>query len=133
MHKTKKMNFCTFALFMNLRIAILDLYEGYPNQGMRCLRDIIWQWGEYHGYTVHVDEFEVRIRKEVPDLTYDIYISSGGPGSPLESEGSDWERAYFSWLRSVESWNNSPHIFPKKFVFLICHSFQLVCRDYRIA
>ncbi|RPD51933.1 type 1 glutamine amidotransferase [Paracnuella aquatica] len=118
---------------MNVRIAILDLYEGYPNQGMRCLRDIIRQWSEFHAHTVHVDEFEVRIKQEVPDLNYDIYISTGGPGSPIDSEGSDWERAYFGWLRSVESWNNNPHIAPKKFVFLICHSFQLVCRDYGIA
>jgi hypothetical protein len=40
----------------------------------------------------------VRQKNEVPDLTYDIYISSGGPGSPLDSIGSDWEAAYFSWL-----------------------------------
>lgn len=118
---------------MKLRIAILDLYEGQPNQGMRCLREIIGQWSEFHGHETHYDEFDVRLKNQVPDLSYDIYISSGGPGSPLDSEGSEWEKAYFSWLRSIESWNNSPHIFPKKFVFLICHSFQLVCRDYSIA
>lgn len=118
---------------MKLRFAILDLYEGQPNQGMRCLRDIIRQWGEFHGYEVHLDEFEVRQKKEVPDLSYDIYISSGGPGSPLDSEGSEWEGAYFGWLRRLETWNSNAASGSKKFVFLICHSFQLVCRDYGVA
>jgi homoserine O-succinyltransferase/O-acetyltransferase len=118
---------------MKIRIAILDLYEGQPNQGMRCLREIIRQWSEFHGYAAHFDEFEVRLKNEVPDLSYDIYISSGGPGSPVDSAGSEWEKAYFNWLHSVESWNAKPEVPSKKYVFLICHSFQLVCRHYSVA
>jgi GMP synthase-like glutamine amidotransferase len=116
-----------------LRVAILDLYEGLENQGMRCLREILNQFSEYHQLDLQKDEFEVRIKKEVPDLSYDIYISSGGPGSPLESEGSEWEAAYFNWLNKIEKYNaNEAHVI-KKQVFFICHSFQLVCRHYKIA
>ena len=39
-----------------LRIAILDLYEGQPNQGMRCIRQIIQEWGEFHSIPVSFDE-----------------------------------------------------------------------------
>ena len=116
-----------------IRIAILDLYEGQPNQGMRCLREIINQWGEFTGLEVEWDEFDVRLKNEVPDMTYDIFLSSGGPGSPLDSKGSEWEKAYFNWLEKVEVWNNNPAHKQKKFVFFICHSFQLVCRHYNIA
>jgi homoserine O-succinyltransferase len=116
-----------------LRIAILDLYEGQPNQGMRCIRQIINEWSEFHSIETSFDEFDVRQHKSVPDLSYDIYISSGGPGSPLESEGSEWEAVYFEWLKAVEDWNNDPQKLNKKFVFFICHSFQLVCRHYRVA
>lgn len=115
-----------------LRIAILDLYEGQPNQGMRCLRQIISEWSEFHGIQASFDEFDVRLQKQVPDLSYDIYISSGGPGNPLESEGSEWEKVYFNWLSEVENWNNDPRQVNKKFVFFICHSFQLVSRHYGI-
>jgi GMP synthase-like glutamine amidotransferase len=115
-----------------IRIAILDLYEGQPNQGMRCIREIINQWGEYHQYDVMWDEFDVRQKAEVPDMNYDMYISTGGPGSPLESAGSEWESAYFNWLTKVEQWNNDDTNTNKKFIFLICHSFQLVCRHYGI-
>ncbi|HEY1112432.1 MAG TPA: GMP synthase [Chitinophagaceae bacterium] len=116
-----------------IRIAILDLYEGQPNQGMRCLRDIITQWGEVHQLDVSWDEFDVRQQCRVPDMNYDIYLSSGGPGSPLDSEGSEWEAAYFTWLSNVENWNNDPANTVKKFVFFICHSYQLACRHYGIA
>lgn len=114
-----------------LRIAILDLYEGEPNQGMRCIRQIINEWGEFHCIDTTFDEFEVRQKKQVPDLSYDVYISSGGPGSPLDSEGSEWESTYFSWLSQIQEWNNSLNQ-NKKHVFFICHSFQLVCRHYGI-
>ena len=57
-----------------IRIAILDMYEGHVNQGMRCLREIINQWAEYNNYEVILDEFDVRLKLEVPDLSYDIYI-----------------------------------------------------------
>ena len=113
-----------------IRVAILDLYEGQPNQGMRCIRDLLTTWSSQHAMPLKFDEFDVRQKCEVPDLSYDIYISSGGPGSPLESEGSEWEAAYFNWLTRVEEWNNNPDCPPKKFVFFICHSFQLVSRHY---
>jgi len=75
----------------------------------------------------------VRLEQRVPDMGFDIYLSSGGPGSPLESEGSDWEKKYFDWLRQIEQWNNNPLEQEKKFVFFICHSYQLVCRHFQLA
>jgi len=117
----------------NLKVAILDLYEGQPNQGMRCIRELLDQYGSDHNIDVVYDEFEVRIRQEVPDLSYDIYISSGGPGSPLDSMGSEWEEVYFGWLSAVEQYNNDLNTSDKKHVLFICHSFQLVSRHYAIA
>jgi homoserine O-succinyltransferase len=115
-----------------LRVAILDLYEGFPNQGMRCLRDILHAFSRNNDIPMSVQEFDVRLKMEVPNLDFDIYISSGGPGSPLESEGSKWEAIYFNWLSGVERWNRDENEFPKKHVFFICHSFQLACRYYGI-
>ncbi len=116
-----------------IRVAILDLYAGAANQGMRCIREILQQYASNNQLALRWDEFEVRIKNEVPGTDYDIYISSGGPGSPLESEGSEWERHYFHWLQQVEKWNKNPARLIKKHVFFICHSFQLVCRHYKLA
>ncbi len=114
-----------------IRVAILDLYEGRENQGMRCIREILNQFGEYHGLDMYWHEFDVRLKHEVPSvMDYDIFISSGGPGSPLESIGSEWEKKYFEWLSAVEAWNKVSDT--GKHVFFICHSFQLACRHYEV-
>jgi homoserine O-succinyltransferase len=115
------------------KIAILDLNEGQENQGMRCLRDIVRHWSVENEYDVTVEEFNVRVNNEVPGTGFDIYISSGGPGSPLESVGTEWEKEYFNWLQKIEDWNNDENNFQKKHVFFICHSFQLICRNYGVA
>ena len=117
----------------SIRVAILDMNEGFANQGMRCIREILNQFGENNQLDLNWDEFDVRLKNEVPDLSYDIYISSGGPGSPLESEGSEWEKVYFGWLKKVEQWNDNAAHVQKKQVLFICHSFQLICRHYAIA
>ncbi len=116
-----------------IQVAILDLYEGVANQGMRCIREILNQYADSNNLDIHWDEFDVRLKNEVPGMEYDIYISSGGPGSPLESEGSEWEHQYFQWLHHVEKWNNDTANQQKKHVFFICHSFQLACRHYKVA
>jgi homoserine O-succinyltransferase len=116
-----------------VRVAILDMNEGKPNQGMRCIREILNQFGDANNLDLEWDEFEVRQQQQIPDLNYDIYISSGGPGSPLESEGSEWESVYFNWLDNVMGWNASEANVQKKKVFFICHSYQLVCRYLKIA
>lgn len=116
-----------------LRIALLDLYEGAKNQGMRCIREIVSQFGKSNEVNVILDEFDVRLKLNVPDTSYDVYISSGGPGNPLESEGSNWEKVYFNWLEQIERWNADADKVKKKYVFFICHSFQLVCRHWQLA
>jgi len=117
----------------HIHIAILDLYEGQPNQGMRCIRELLTQYGQTHQLNISWDEFDVRLKNELPDLSYDIYISSGGPGSPLDSEGSLWETQYFNWLETIEAYNNAPHNPVKKSVLFICHSYQLACRYFKVA
>lgn len=115
-----------------LRIAFLDLYNGVANQGMRCIREMLLQLRETQELEIDWDEFNVRQKNELPDLTYDIFISSGGPGSPLETEGAEWETIYFRWLQQIEQWNNEEENTRKKYIFFICHSFQLACRYYKI-
>ena len=115
-----------------VRIAILDLYEGRANQGMRCIREIIAEWSEANQLEVQCREFDVRLKNELPDTSFDIYISSGGPGDPLQSRFEDWDRAWSRWVDSMERWNNNPSNQQKKYIFFICHSFQLASRYFNV-
>lgn len=114
---------------MAIKIAILDLYEGTANEGMRSIRQLIEELIVDFHRPLKYDVFETRLTGEVPDLTYDAFISSGGPGSPLDSEGSYWESKYFGLMDAIHSHN---HANPdqKKHVLLICHSFQIYTRYY---
>lgn len=114
-----------------IRIAILDMYDNWANEGMRCIRQIVTRFLEQDGMEGSFEVFNVRANREIPDLEeFDIYISSGGPGSPLPSNAT-WERDYFNFIDALFAYNQT-HT-RKKFLFLICHSFQMVCRHLGIA
>lgn len=116
-----------------LRVALLDLNNGHPNQGMRCLRALLTASdGRFDGVRVVWDEFDVRQRGEVPDLSYDAFLSSGGPGSPYDGIDSAWEARYFAWLDALWHHNTTPGA-PPKTAFLICHSLQMAVRHFQLA
>jgi GMP synthase-like glutamine amidotransferase len=114
-----------------LRIAALDLYDGEANEGMRCIRQLLEQFKKESEYEVSYEVFDVRRNLEVPSTHFDGYISSGGPGSPLTSAGSTWEKLYFRLINDLLQNNKESE--RKKFLFLICHSFQIFCRYYGLA
>ena len=88
-----------------VRIAILDLYEGKANQGMRCIRAIIQEFARKNNVEIESREFDVRQKNELPNNSFDIYISTGGPGDPLISRFDDWDIAWCNWLNEMERWN----------------------------
>ena len=107
-----------------IHIAVLDLYEGSTNMGMDCIMDILNDWSKKHAITITIIVFDVRVKNELPDSSFDLYISSGGPGSPIDSKDLAWDIAYCDWLDQMYAL--------KKTVLLICHSFQLACRHFNI-
>lgn len=111
-----------------LKIAILDLYNGKPNEGMRCIKMLVNDFFKIEGLDGNFEIFDVRQKNEIPSIhDFDIFISSGGPGNPLP-EGHDWEPKYYSFLDSVFKNNTHFHKTGKgklKHLFLICHSFQM--------
>ena len=108
------------------KLAILDMYDGEPNQGMRCIQEIVKKFEKDY----HWEIFKVRDKAEVPDLNFDIYISTGGPGSPHDGDGH-WDKLYYNWLNQIWNWNlqNEEN---KKHVLFICHSFQMVCNHFKL-
>ncbi|KXK38802.1 MAG: GMP synthase [Bacteroidetes bacterium OLB9] len=119
-HKVKK------KMERKLRLAILDMNAGVPNQGMRGIRSIASMYSE----DFDIDEFDVRSKNEIPDLSYDVYISSGGPGNPLEGDGV-WDKAWYKLVGDLWAYNQENDQ-DKKFMFFICHSFQMVCNYFNL-
>ncbi|MGI4875360.1 MAG: type 1 glutamine amidotransferase [Janthinobacterium lividum] len=108
-----------------IRVAILDMYNNFPNEGMRCIHQLLHRTEAESGVTFAIDSFNVRAENAVPGLDYDIYISSGGPGSPLPTD-EPWEPLFFDFIDSFFAYNQTAE--QKKHLLLICHSFQLISR-----
>lgn len=113
----------------HFKVAILDLYAGHPNQGMRGIQELLDHYRTQHNISFTWDVFDVRGADKYPGTDYDIYISTGGPGSPVDSVDEDWDKHYFQLIEQLWEHNESGGK-PKKFVLFICHSFQLMCRHY---
>jgi homoserine O-succinyltransferase/O-acetyltransferase len=107
----------------SLKIAILDMYDNRTNEGMRCIQQLIRLVADQTGRDLAFEVFNVRAENHIPDLSYDVYISTGGPGVPLPL-GESWEAPFFSLIDALLTHNRTQAV--KKQVFLICHSFQLV-------
>ena len=115
----------------SLKVAVIDLYDNEANQGMRCIQDILNETDcNFPEIPIDYKIYESRYKNEVPDESYDIYISSGGPGSPFEGEGKVWEKDYFKLMDKIWA-NNQNHNDSQKHVFYICHSFQIMARYFK--
>jgi GMP synthase-like glutamine amidotransferase len=114
-----------------IKVAILDLYDGIANEGMRGFREILDRYKIKTGLNLSYEVFDVRKKVDIPGTDFDIYISSGGPGSPIDSEGTEWEKKYFQLIDKLEDINLS-NTSQKKYGFFVCHSFQLMCRKYNL-
>lgn len=107
-----------------IQVAILDMNDGNANMGINCLIDIVTTWGKRKKLLIQYQVFEVRKKQEIPSLNFDIYLSSGGPGSPIDSQHLNWDIKYTQWLNTI--------LKSKKLVLLICHSFQIACRHFNL-
>ncbi|SIT96581.1 GMP synthase-Glutamine amidotransferase [Epilithonimonas bovis DSM 19482] len=115
----------------DVRIALLDMNNNHPNQGMRNIKELAKAFQEQSDYDVSVDIFDVRYKAEMPKIEdFDIFISSGGPGNP-HREGYIWEGKYAKFLDTI--WQHNKDNDQKKYAFLICHSFQLAVIHFGIA
>src|SRR5687767_13560324 len=107
-----------------VRMAIMDMNNNHENMGIASIQRIADRFA-----IIEYEVFDVRHQKEVPGMDFDIYISSGGPGNPLEHE-TGWEEEYYSLMDKL--WQHNQKGKEKKYAFFICHSFQMICNHLKI-
>ncbi|AYN02180.1 type 1 glutamine amidotransferase [Chryseobacterium sp. 3008163] len=107
----------------DVRIALLDMNNNHVNQGFKNIKEISEAFKQQSEENISIKVFDVRFKNEIPNIEdFDIFISSGGPGNP-HREGFEWEDKFAIFLDSVYQYNQENET--KKYLFLICHSFQL--------
>ncbi|KQS92754.1 GMP synthase [Chryseobacterium sp. Leaf394] len=106
-----------------IRIALLDMNNNKKNQGFKNIREISESFKANSEEQISITTFDIRHLNEMPKLEdFDIFISSGGPGNP-HREGHEWEEKFANLLDGV--FNHNQNSADKKYMFLICHSFQI--------
>ncbi|CEJ69119.1 glutamine amidotransferase [Chryseobacterium oranimense G311] len=114
----------------DIRIALIDMNNNHVNQGFRNIKEISEAFQQSSEENVTIQTFDVRFKNEMPDINdFDIFISSGGPGNP-HREGFEWEDGYAAFLDAVLDHNQYNE--DKKYLFLICHSFQLASIHWKL-
>ncbi len=114
----------------DIRIALLDMNNNHVNQGFRNIKEISETFQQNSEENVIIKTFDVRFKDEMPEIgDFDIFISSGGPGTP-HREGFEWENRFARFLNTLFE-HNTYHE-DKKYLFLICHSFQLASIHWKL-
>jgi GMP synthase-like glutamine amidotransferase len=115
----------------DIRIALLDMNNNHVNQGFKNIKEISEAFKKSCiQENVSIETFDVRFKNEMPNVEdFDIFISSGGPGDP-HREGLEWEDKFATFLDNV--FEHNQYSDDKKYLFLICHSFQLASIHWKL-
>ncbi|MCY1662043.1 type 1 glutamine amidotransferase [Chryseobacterium sp. SL1] len=115
----------------DIRIALLDMNNNHVNQGFKNIKEISEAFKlSCAQENVSIETFDVRFKNEMPNIEdFDIFISSGGPGDP-HREGLEWEDKFAQFLDNV--FEHNQYSDDKKYLFLICHSFQLASIHWKL-
>ncbi|EYF07910.1 hypothetical protein [Chondromyces apiculatus] len=120
-----------------LRLCIVDMNNGHVNQAMRCLRGMVATFFErVRLYNPQLDcqlvEVSPRDTNNPIPRDCDLYIGTGGPGSPFDGAGDPWtfDLARF-FDETVESTIKGG--VDQRAMFAICHSFEMAVQHFAFA
>jgi homoserine O-succinyltransferase/O-acetyltransferase len=120
-----------------LRLCIIDMNNAHVNQAMRCLRGIAQGFFE-HVATRNPDlscelvEVSPRDTNDPVPRDADLYVSSGGPGSPFDGDGQPWSEDYGRFSDGVVE-SAARGGAERRALFAICYSFEMVVRHFQLA
>jgi len=118
------------------RLCIVDMNDGHVNQAIRCFRGIAARFFARVTTTnprVKCELLEVSPRNtedDIPDA--DLYLSSGGPGSPFDGDGKEWVNRYYRFLDRVADAAEDGGT-DQQALFAVCYSFEMVIRHFKVA
>jgi GMP synthase-like glutamine amidotransferase len=120
-----------------LRVGLVDMNNGHENQAMRCLRLIATQFHAHAakwnpGLELQVVHVSPRDKGELPPEDCDMYLSSGGPGSPYEDDAKAWVAGYSRFLDNVID-ETVARGAAARAVFAVCFSFEMIIRHFKVA
>lgn len=120
-----------------LRVCIVDMNNAHVNQAMRCLRGLVSNFFDHvqrHNPDLLCEKVEVSPRdtNDPVPRDCDLYLSSGGPGSPFDGDGQPWADDYGQFCDTVMD-SAARGGAGQQSLFAICYSFEMVVRHFKLA
>src|SRR5690348_4819865 len=119
------------------RLCVVDMNDGHVNQAMRCFRSIASRFFRRvteanPGVACELVEVQPRNTEDDVPRDCDLYLSSGGPGSPFDGDGKVWPTRYYKFLDDVvdAAEEGGPD---QRALFAVCYSFEMVVRHFKVA
>jgi GMP synthase-like glutamine amidotransferase len=121
-----------------LRICLVDMNNGVENQGIRCFRGIIAQFAERVAAAnpdlpVELTHVQPRNLGEVPPEEGDLYLSSGGPGSPFDGYDEPWCTGFRKFVDGLVRESTGNGHAARRAMFVVCHSYELMVQHLGVA
>jgi GMP synthase-like glutamine amidotransferase len=120
-----------------LRIVIVDMNAGVKNHAMRCFRDIVDHFLKHArrdnpSLDATTTIVQPRNLGELPPAQCDVYLSTGGPGSPFDGYDEPWCIGYRRFLDELvdEHLRGTPN---SRAALLVCHSFEIAVEHFGFA
>ena len=120
-----------------VRVCLIDMNAGVKNEAIRCLHATLAIFERQLRYAnpgvpIELTVVSPRDKGDAIPEGHDLYLSSGGPGSPLDSQGTPWGAAYAHFLDTIceaheRRRDDAPGLMP------ICYSFELVVLHFDVA
>ncbi|MFO0614063.1 MAG: hypothetical protein U0414_15835 [Polyangiaceae bacterium] len=125
------------ALLRELSICVIDMNNGHVNQAMRCFRGIVASFFERvaranPGLRTRVVEVSPRDTQARIPRDCDIYIGSGGPGSPYDGDHERWFADFSSFCDEIAVAGRS-NDGDEKSLFAVCYTFEMLVRHFKVA
>jgi GMP synthase-like glutamine amidotransferase len=120
-----------------LSLCIVDMNAGHVNQAMRCFRTIVGTFfdrvrAKNPGLRCTLREVSPRDTNNPIPRDCDLYIGSGGPGSPYDGNDLPWYAdfaAFADWVHANAERTDGQ----QKALFGVCHTFELLVMHFRVA
>ncbi len=120
-----------------LRLCLVDMNAGVKNEAVRCFRDIVGNFLAHArkanpALDATLAEVQPRNLGELPPEGCDLYLSTGGPGSPHDGYDEPWCTGYRRFLDGVVN-ETVAHAATARAALLVCHSFEIAIQHFAFA
>lgn len=110
--------------------------NGVANEAMRCFRVIVDRFvGRVRAVSPEIEvtlaHVQPRNLGEAPPPDFDLYLSTGGPGSPFDGYDDPWCTRYRRFLDDIVDGHARGE--PAPSVLAICHSFEIAIQHFGFA